>query len=169
MVRMASPEHIAELEAHYRSRGIEPGKAKGLALIHQDRPLAACLNDPAPILARLMAGESTKEVAESLGISSVSLFSWLVANAPEEWQAISAGKALARVEKAENDFDDENASQAKVNRAAQSARLATWQLERTARKLYGAPEKDGSGVAIQINVDRSCAGEIIVQSTQGDD
>ncbi len=161
---MADAQHIAELEAYYRSKGAK--NPKSLALINGDRPLAACLGDPSPILAKLMAGQTKNEIADELGVHRDTLNAWLLANCPDEWKAIHAGKSLSRIEAAEEALDDPDADKNKINRAAQSGRLAARALERAARSIYGEPEKNGPGITVNVNVDRSCDGQITIEHGQ---
>ena len=159
---MATPEHIAELEKYYATR-MAPNMAKAVAVAQQDRPLASLQGNAAPILARLMAGENCRQIAQSLSISRRSLNAWLLTHAAEEWRAIASGIALERQQDAEEllaDADD----QLSVAKGREQGRLASWTLERLAPKLYGQPGKDGTGgIVVNVNVDRSCAGTITVE------
>lgn len=125
-------------------------------------PLAAFTDNPSPILDRLAAGESVAQLATSLGISRQAVYAWLLAHCPDEWMAISASNALTRLEQAEAELGtaDDNV---KISRARELIRAAQWNVERTARKLYGDNKADASGVTVNVILDRSCGGEVIEQ------
>jgi len=156
---MATPEQIAELEAYYATR-TDPGRAKGLAAINQDRPLARLQGNAAPILARLASGEKLVDVARQMGITSVALGTWLLEYAAEEYRAISAGRALARLQAAEDSIEDAT-DRLDVAKGRELGKLAGWQLERLS-KQYAANKDQNTGVNITVNVDRSCDGSITV-------
>lgn len=157
---MATPEQIAELEAYYATR-TDPGRAKGLAAINQDRPLARLQGNAAPILARLASGLSLVQVANEYGISREALGAWLLEYAPEEYRAISAGRALARLQAAEDSIEDAT-DRLDVAKGRELGKLAGWQLERLS-KQYAANKDQNTGVNITVNVDRSCDGTITVE------
>lgn len=163
---MATPEQIAELEAYYRDKLSLPN-AKALAVLHQDKPLAALQGKAEVILARLMAGESLKQVAAHVGVSREALGGWLLSHAPEEWRMISSGKALLRHEDATEMLENAE-DQLQATKGRELARIASWSLERMIPKLYGQPGKDqAGGINISITVDRSCDGAITVdQATE---
>lgn len=162
---MASPEFIKELEDYYRERGLAPHQVNGLARSHQDRPLARLMGNAAPILTRLMSGDSPKQIAADLGISREALNAWLLTHAADEWRAIAGGKALIRQQDAEETLETAD-NQLDVAKGRELARVASWTLERLVPKLYGQPGKDGSngGIVINVSVDRSCSGTVTVEN-----
>jgi len=135
----------------------------GLKAMNAGKPLTEFTDNPTPILDRLRNGESPSRIAATLGVSHQAVYEWLLTHHPEDWQAISASKSLARIEIAESDLDDYEADGVAIARARESARLAQWSLERVARRMYGDTKSDG-GVTINLVLDRSC-GERVALST----
>lgn len=128
--------------------------------MNADKPLAKLKGDTAPILARLNEGEKAIDIAASLGISHVALYTWLLAHCPDEWRAISAAKALVRLEKAENELGDAELTpdNVSVTRSKAAAGLAQWGLERTFPKIYADAKPEQGGVTVQVLIQRD--GEI---------
>lgn len=122
-----------------------------LMAANANRPLAQ-LESPQPILDRLEKGETAIQIAESLGISKVALYKYLLRQCPEEWTAMSAAMQLAKVDDAQAILDDpiQASDNVTVARVRESAKLATWQLERVARKMYGQKDESANGVNIQV-------------------
>lgn len=161
---MATPEQLEELTRYYESRLASPAHARQLAEINQDRPLARLQGNAAPILARLSGGEKLAQIADSLGISAIALGTWLLEYAPEAYRSISAGRALVNMEGAEGKIEGAE-TMLDVAKGRELGKLAGWHLERLA-KQFAPPGKDqGGGVNIVVNVDRSCAGEVIVDQS----
>lgn len=126
------------------------------------KPLYELKGDTSGILRRLADGERAAEIAKEFCVSQAALYAWLLRNSPEEWQAISAGRALQRYEKAKTDLDDAN-DQVTISRARESARLSQWDLERAARRLYGE-NKDTTGVVVNVFLDQSCGGSVVIDA-----
>ncbi len=147
--------------------------ANGLAVMNAGRPLAALEGDASPILARLGAGETTKQIADSYGIALPALYQWLLRNCPEQWASASAGLALARIDKGEAILDDDNLGTNPkvdgviVSRARASIASAQWTVERVARKMYGDTKGNGD-VAITVVIDRSCGVTVIIPKDSTD-
>ncbi len=141
----------------------------GLEVMNAGKPLAALRGDPATILERLNAGESACGIAESLGISHVALYAWLLTHCPEEWRAVSAAKALTRFEKADADLNDplKTPDNVSVTRSANAARLAQWSLERTFPKIYADAKNGSEGVTVQVLIQRDGSTAIQVQPGGG--
>jgi len=112
----------------------------------------ASLESPQPILDRLIAGEPIASIAKDLGLSKVALYKYLLRNCPEDWASISASMQLAKIDDAQTELDDKTIEHDSVSvaRVRESAKLATWQLERMARKLYGQRDESANGVNIQV-------------------
>ena len=127
--------------------------AAGRAVANAGKPLAALNGDATSIIQRLADGESASQVAESIGVSTVALYGFLLRNAPEQWQELSAGKALHRLERARTDLDAAE-DMLTVSRSREVAKLAQWDLERANRKLYGDSKPDNSGLTIQVLIAR---------------
>lgn len=130
----------------------EPWKA-GLAVANAGKVLAELDGDASPILARLREGESVAVVAKSIGISHVALYEWLIRHSPDEWRAISSGKALARIEQAESDMDAAD-DQVKIAKARESHRMGAWTAERVARAIYGDNKNSNGDITVQVLVQR---------------
>lgn len=129
---------------------IQAWQQKGLDVMNAGKPLAQLKGDATPILERLKS-ESAKEIAESLGITRIALYDWLLRTCPDKWQAMSAARNLDRISQAEDTFDSESASGLDVTRARESARLASWQLERVSR-IYAAKQEINQGVQISVTI-----------------
>ena len=123
-----------------------------LTVANAGKPLAELAGDAEPILARLRDGERAMDIARDLGISDVALYAFLLRNAPDQWKAISAGKALARIERAEQDMDAAE-DQVAVAKARESHRMGAWSLERVCRGIYGE-QKNESGTTVNVIIDR---------------
>lgn len=121
--------------------------------MNADRPLAqpGVLED---LLQRLDAGEPAIEVAKRYGVSDVALYRYLLRNAPEEWKAISAGQALARVDSEDRKLDSAQ-NGVELGRARERLSLAKWTLERTARSIYGDSQ--------QLSVSAEQLGDLLMQ------
>lgn len=131
-----------------------PDRCKaGLEVANAGKPLAQLKGDATEILDRLRAGETVPTISAELGIAEAALYAFLLRNAPEQWQEITAGRALSRLDKAETDLDTAE-DQLTVSRARESAKLAQWNLERANRKLYGDAKQDNSGLTIQVLIAR---------------
>lgn len=138
------PAHLAHVPAHCLA---------GLEAAHADKPLAKYQGNAEPILARLRDGEKAKAIADSIGVSDVNLYAFLLRHAPQAWMELSAGRALSRKANAEELLDDETADKNTISRARTTAQLAQWDLERANRKLYGEVKND-SAVTVQVLVSR---------------
>lgn len=128
-----------------------PDNAKaGLIAMNSGKPLATIGIEP--ILERLRAGESALSIAKDVGVHHTALYQYLLRNAPEEWLSLSAARSLVKLESAENALDDAELTPdgVSVSRVRESARLAMWNLERVARKMYGQKDESANGVNIQV-------------------
>lgn len=120
------PEAVENAPAHTRA---------GLMVMNADKPLAQPGALQA-VLERLDAGESTKEIANSLGISRVAINRYLLQHAPQQWKAIQSGRALVSIEDQDEKLDDAKDGVA-LGRVRERIGLAKWNLERVARDVYG--------------------------------
>ena len=108
---------------------------KGLALMNGHKPMAqpGALDS---VLGRLERGEKVTEIAQTIGITDIALYRQLLVHAPNDWQGIQAGKALKKLDNSDGELDAcENGVE--LGRARERIGLAKWQLERTARSIYG--------------------------------
>jgi hypothetical protein len=150
----ANPDSVPT--AIYNGCEVPAHTVAALTKAHEGKPLAALNGDAQPILDRLEAGESSMEIAASIGISRISLYAWLVRHCPDQWQAICAARQLHRLDECEDTLDsplpiakrvypdgsytesvDSKVDNANVTRARDKARMAQWHLERANRKLFG--------------------------------
>jgi hypothetical protein len=125
----------------------------GLAVAHADKVLAKFKGDTSVVLDRLRNGERAVDIAKDLGVSHVALYAFLLRNSPEEWKAISAGKALARIEQAENDMDSAT-DQTQISKARESHRMGAWAAERVARSIYGETKNGSGDITVQVLIQR---------------
>ncbi len=127
-----------------------------LTAANAGKPLAM-LDSPQIILDRLSNGETAPQIAKDLGISHAALYQYLLRQCPDEWTALSAAKSLVKIEKAEMALDDAELTpdSVSVSRVRESARLAMWNLERVARKMYGQKDDSQNGVNIQVVISDS--------------
>ena len=157
-----------------------PANARaGLTAMNAGKPLAELRGDPSSILARLEQGESTIEIAQTLGISRISLFCFLIRHCPEKWQELATARQLSRIEECEDILDapmavspvfnkegektgeivDVRLDGANVSRAREKAKIAQWHLERANRKLFGDTK--------QIDINQSVTQELRIISDPG--
>lgn len=134
----------------------------GLAVANADRVLAQFKGDTTVVLDRLRAGERPVDVAKDLGVSHVALYAFLLRNSPEEWKAISAGKALARIEQAEVDMDAAD-DQVKIAKARESHRMGAWAAERVARSIYGETKNGTGDITVQVLIQRDGEVKTVVE------
>lgn len=124
-------------------------------------------SDPKTILQRYLSDESTQDIAASYGVTRQALGQYLLAVAETEWREAQVARAVARKERAEDDLesarqalldiektdrDGRETFLARVKVAEAGLRAAQWDLERTARRIYGADHASGVGNAVQINI-----------------
>ena len=125
--------------AQDRPESTQPEKPKpwanGLAKMNQNRPLAKP-NALQNVLVRLEAGESVPTIAQSLGITEFALYRALLRQAPDDWQGIQSAKALSKLDKSDAELDA-CSDGVQLGRARERIGLAKWNLERTARNIYG--------------------------------
>lgn len=155
-------ERVERLRAFYEGRGLPAGKSLGLAKIHADEPLANLCGDCGPIFRALGSGESVATFAARLGVERSDVYGYLIEHSPVEWARWSAGRAAARLDKADEDLEVAE-EQVEVSRLSQISRNAQWQLERMAPRLYAAKGESG-GVTINVVLDPSCGGVVIDQT-----
>src|SRR3990167_9582517 len=84
---------------------VPPNTRAGLAAMKEGKPLAALEGDPSSILSRLEQGEGTMEIAQSLGVSRISLYTFLIRHCPEKWQELATARQLCRIEECEDILD----------------------------------------------------------------
>lgn len=134
----------------------------GLAVAHADKPLAKFQGDATLILDRLGNGERAVDIAVELGIHHTKLYAWLIRHSPDEWKALSTGKAIARIEQAETDMDAA-ADPVAISKARESHRMGAWALERVARDLYGDTKNGTGDITVQVLIARDGEVQAIVR------
>ena len=111
--------------------------------------------DPTPILERIRAGDSLRQIAADVGVSNVGLRAWLLREDREQYADVVTAALTTRVATADDML--ETASDAvSIARAREMARFARMDLERRRPHLYGqrpttAIQVSGEGgVSVQI-------------------
>ena len=137
-----------------------PDRCKaGLDVANAGKPLAALNGVTDQVLERLRNGERVVDLAAEYGVGHPKLYEWLIRHCPEEWAAVSAGRALAKMETAETDLDAAD-DKTQIMKAREARRMGEWTLERVARKIYGDVKQENTGTVIQVYVARD--GEVRV-------
>jgi hypothetical protein len=105
---------------------------------------------PNDVLERYLAGETSPQIAQSLGVTKQALSHWLITHAENEWKSAQLVKALSRKDEAE-ELMDKASNPLDLARAREQLRGAQWDLERVCRRIYG---QDVAQVAqaVQINI-----------------
>jgi len=106
--------------------------------------------DAKAALARYLSDESTKDIAESYGITRQALGQWLLKTAEQEWKDAQVARAIARKEQADEEIEGA-ADILSLGRAREKLRSAQWDLERVCRRIYGQ-DQPPPGSAVQINI-----------------
>lgn len=107
--------------------------------------------DPKAVLDRYLAGETSPQIAASLGVTKQALSHWLARTAEDEWKSAQFVRAFTRKEEAE-DLLDRADNALDLARAREILRSAQWDLERVCRRIYGQDAPPGSTAALQINI-----------------
>jgi len=106
--------------------------------------------DPKTILARYLSDETTKQIAESYGVTRQALGQYLLKVAEGDWKDAQVARALARKEAAEDDLETAH-DVLSLARARERLRAAQWDLERVCRRIYGQ-DVPTVAAAVQINI-----------------
>lgn len=111
--------------------------------------------DPKVILERYLQGETSTQIAETLGVTRAGLSYWLLKNAEEQWKDAQVVKAIRRKEDAEIALDEAK-DVFEVSKAREILKSAQWDLERICRRIYGQEQSNNqSPVVINIGIKRS--------------
>ena len=110
--------------------------------------------DPKHILARVLALESTTDIANSYGVSRPTLNLFLLATAEQEWKDAQLVRALERKESAEQQLECAQDALT-LARGRELLKSAQWDLERVCRRIYGVDHASAAGPGVQINVNIS--------------
>lgn len=108
---------------------------------------------PLDVLDRYLAGETSPQIAQSLGVTKQALSHWLCNTAETEWKQAQFVKAFTAKEDAE-ELIDTATNPLDLARAREKLRAAQWDLERVCRRIYGqdAPPAGVNAVQISINL-----------------
>lgn len=128
----------------------------GLAAMNWDKPLAQVdrADMARKVLARYEAGETMREIADSIGLAAADqLYRLVLDQCPDDWRAYQSARALGRYERSMTQLETAQDGLG-LSRAREVARFTSWELERLQRRLYGqdAPQINvaGDGVTIQV-------------------
>jgi hypothetical protein len=132
---------------------IEGGKLANLK--GQLNPLKSV--DPKDVIDRVLAEESTKAIAASLGVTRSALNQWLLTHAEQDWKVAQIVRAHKRKDEAEDELDGAQ-DPLSLARARERLRAAQWDLERVCRRIYGQDVAQiAQAVQININLRRESA------------
>lgn len=151
-------ERVRLLAEHYAGAGWRSPEAKAERMA--DNSLALLFGEAGGVLEALRGGMGVPELSRALGVASNSMYEWLLRYAPEEWSSLSAGRAVGRLDEAD-ELLDRASDKVEVSRAAVMQRGAQWILERVASRVYGV-KGGGGGNRVVVVVDRSCGGQVEV-------
>lgn len=110
--------------------------------------------DPKVILQRYLSDETTKQIADSYGVTRQALGQYLLKAAEAEWKDAQVARALARKESAEDDLEsvEKTPDMLSLSRARERLKAAQWDLERVCRRIYGQDAPPQGANAVQINI-----------------
>lgn len=92
------------------------------------------------VLDRYINGEQVAAIAPDYGVSDVTIYALLLREHQEAWRDIQAARALARLERAQDDL--RTAEDAiSVARARELVRSAQWELERLCARLFAQKQE----------------------------
>lgn len=118
--------------------------------------------DPKLILQRYLSDETTKQIADSYGVTRQALGQYLLKAAEVEWKDAQVARALARKESAEDDLETA-ADALSLARARERLRAAQWDLERVCKRIYGTDSPAHTGQAVSINIHLGAAKSSLVE------
>lgn len=106
--------------------------------------------DAQAILAQLVEGKRTEDIAACLNVSRDKLVYFLRTRAPEDWKEAQVIRSVRRKEEAEDEIDAAG-DMLELQKAIAKLKSAQWDLERVCRRIYGeAKEPTATPVIIQI-------------------
>lgn len=115
----------------------------------QDLPVPEWF-DAQAILAQLVEGKRTEDIAACLDVSREKLVYFLRTRAPEDWKEAQVIRSIRRKEEAEDEIDTAG-DMLELQKAIAKLKSAQWDLERVCRRIYGeAKEPSVAPVVIQI-------------------
>ena len=105
------------------------------------------------VIARLIAGETSTQIAASYGVTRQGLGWFMRNNSEEDWRQALVIQAFERKEKADEELDLIR-DPLSLARAREQLRSAQWDLERLLTKFFGVKQevtgKDGGPLQVQI-------------------
>ena len=146
---------------------------------------------PREVISRVVAGERTEAIAESLGLTASGLMHWLRQNAEEEWREAQIFRAMDQLEMCRRlleraladdpeGYNDEvtkivtskpnvtkivtctKITKTQIAGARELSRIAQWDLERLLRRIYGAQ------LDVQVQVSIADAMTAALSRSRGD-
>ena len=109
--------------------------------------------DPQKIMAQILEGKRTHDIAQELGVTREKLVYHLTTKAAEEWKTSQLLRDLRRKEEAEDEIDSAK-DVLELKKAEAKLKSAQWSLERVCRRIYGdykEPE-NSTGHTIILNL-----------------
>lgn len=103
------------------------------------------------ILAQVIEGKTTEEIAKRLGIKRDKLHYFLTTRAPDDWKEAVLIRALRRQDEAENEIDTAD-DMLKLRKAETKLKSAQWNLERVCRRIYGDVKEQPDQPAVMIAI-----------------
>ena len=104
------------------------------------------------VIIRYLNGETSTEIAKSLGCTRQGLGYYLRANAEEDWKNAQVIQAIERKEQAEDELGKANDSLS-LARARERLRSAQWELERVCNRIFGQKQEVAMTINIRVQVD----------------
>ena len=105
------------------------------------------------VLERYLGGETTTQIAASLGVTRQGLGWWMRKHAEDDWKDPQVILAFERKERAEDALSAANDALS-LARAREQLRGAQWELERVLSRIYAQKQevtgKDGGPLQVQI-------------------
>ena len=141
-------------------------------------PLNGDLVDPKTVLLRYLSDETTKDIAQSYGVTRQALGQFLLKHSEAEWKDAQIARAIARRESEIERLDDIQKAIATANQeerarlklslacAEKSLAAAQWDLERVCRRIYGQDVAQSvANVQININLRRDTEKVVVDESS----
>jgi Zn-dependent peptidase ImmA (M78 family) len=110
---------------------------------------ALALIEPKLILDRYLNGESTTQIAQTFGVTRRALNYQLLKLAPDEWKETQFILAHERFEDAKDAISAADDA-LPLARAREAAKVAMWELERVAKRIYGQDASPQVAVSVTI-------------------
>ena len=118
--------------------------------------------DPETVLQAYLSGKTSKEIAESNGITRQALQAWLIRNDAEGWKAAQTVVAQEELDEAreyrksiqqrleKSDREERERLNIALVCARDAEKSAQWRLERVCRRIYGQDAPASAAQAVQI-------------------